>query len=55
MTIADGATQVGAVGGCLDAAVPVGNVAIDDAVDGTTWVWAGDRIGRSPDGGASWL
>ncbi|MGW4928032.1 hypothetical protein ACWEOH_02675 [Agromyces sp. NPDC004153] len=55
VTVADGAAQVGSAGGCLEAAVPAGAVAVDGAVDGSTWVWAGDRIGLSLDGGASWL
>lgn len=55
VTVADGAVQIGTAGGCLDAAVEAGGVAVDGAVDGIVWVWAGDRIGLSLDGGASWL
>ena len=55
VAIVEGAAHVGAAGGCLDAAIPAGGVAVDSAVDGSTWVWAGDRIGLSPDGGLSWL
>ena len=54
VTVADGAAQVGAPGACLEARVPAGGVAVDTGGDGSVWVWAGDRIGRSADGGISW-
>ena len=57
--------QVGLLGdavvpsGCLPVAVEpsalAGNIALSVADDGTLWVWAGDALGRSGDGGASWL
>ena len=42
-------------GACLPATVAPGEAAVDSADDGTTWLWAGDALGRSADGGATWL
>ncbi|WP_127792771.1 hypothetical protein [Agromyces sp. LHK192] len=44
----------GAIGECVAVAVAPGETAIDVAGDGTVWVWAGDAIARSADGGATW-
>jgi len=55
VTVVDGAAQVGSPGACLEVNVPAGEVAVDSGGDGSIWVWAGDRIGRSADGGISWL
>ncbi|MFB9957705.1 hypothetical protein [Agromyces bracchium] len=55
LSVVDGTAVLGALGACLAAAVPAGAVAVDTATDGSTWVWAGDVIGRSTDGGLSWL
>ncbi|MFE5672278.1 hypothetical protein ACFQ58_11815 [Agromyces sp. NPDC056523] len=55
VTLAAGVAQVGVAGGCLDAAVPAGAVAVGIGDDGSMWVWAGDRVGISTDGGSSWL
>ncbi|MRG60427.1 hypothetical protein GE115_11200 [Agromyces sp. CFH 90414] len=40
--------------GCLAAEVVPGETAVDVAGDGTIWVWSGDVIARSGDGGATW-
>ena len=55
VVVVDGAAQAAAPGSCLDADVPTGEVAVDTGGDGSIWVWAGDRIGRSADGGITWL
>lgn len=49
---AEGSVTAGVcLGGFADEAVPVTLAA---ATDGTLWLWAGDRVGISSDGGASW-
>ncbi|MFD4422559.1 hypothetical protein ACFWN7_13805 [Agromyces sp. NPDC058484] len=54
VTITDARLQADAAGVCLDATIAPGEAALavgDDA----TWLWAGNALARSEDGGATWL
>lgn len=44
----------GASGACFPVAVAAGDVAVASA-DQVVWLWAGDGLARSGDGGATWL
>ncbi|MFB6609731.1 hypothetical protein ACFCVO_05400 [Agromyces sp. NPDC056379] len=55
VSIAVGGLSHGAAGACLTATAAAGEVAISTAADGTTWLWAGDALGRTDDGGTTWL
>ncbi|WP_133411763.1 hypothetical protein [Agromyces badenianii] len=55
LTAGDAGLVPGAAGACLAATVGAGEVAVDSVVGGATWLWAGDALGRSEDGGVSWL
>jgi hypothetical protein len=39
---------------CLPTTVKPGRTALAAADDGTIWIWAGDALTRSADGGATW-
>ncbi|GAA4379005.1 hypothetical protein [Agromyces bauzanensis] len=53
--VAPGGLAPIAAGACLPATVAPGEAAVASAADGTTWLWAGDALGRTQDGGATWL
>jgi hypothetical protein len=42
------------IAGCREAAFDAGGVAVSNG-GGTLWLWAGDAVSRSNDGGATWL
>ena len=55
MTAEGAVLEVGTPGTCLAATVAMGEVVLATGDDGATWVWAGDVVARSQDGGVSWL
>jgi hypothetical protein len=52
--IAEAGLVPGAAGTCLAATVSPGETAVASA-ENVTWLWAGDGLARSADGGATWL
>jgi hypothetical protein len=52
---AEGGLGAGTDAACLPATVNAGEAAISVAPDGTVWLWAGDALVRSADGGLSWV
>ncbi len=51
---AESGPTLGAAGACLEATVGVGDAAVAVSEDATTWLWAGDRLARTEDGGGTW-
>ncbi|WP_157432296.1 hypothetical protein [Agromyces italicus] len=50
-----GSLAAGAGGACLESSVSAGGVAVASGDDGSVWMWVGDVLARSDDGGGSWL
>lgn len=48
------ALEVGAPGGCLPSDAADGATVLATAGDGTVWIWSGDVVARSSDGGTTW-
>ena len=55
VSVTEAGSEGGAVGACLQATVAPGEVAIATGDEGTMWLWAGDVLGRTVDGGGTWL
>lgn len=54
MSVGNG-LELGAPGACVAGTGAAGQTALAEAGDGTVWLWSGDALMRSADGGASWL
>ena len=54
VALAEAGLAPGAPGACLAATVAGGDVAVASGGN-VTWLWAGDALARSEDGGATWL
>lgn len=48
------APAVGAPGSCLESEVGEGATVVATAADGTVWIWSGEALARSSNGGTTW-
>ena len=54
LPVTDAGFAPGAPGACLVATAAAGDVALASG-ENVTWLWAGDALARSENGGATWL
>ncbi|WP_129519785.1 WD40/YVTN/BNR-like repeat-containing protein [Agromyces albus] len=48
------ALEPGVPGTCVPTVAPDGSTVLATAADGTVWLWSGDAVARSSDGGTTW-